>query len=160
MIELCQKSFYFRVSMKRRFSGNSAWEHWICVLQRESSILKKKKKIEEWQDLLLKANFLLRIGSCAKREIHSVARSCPTLCDTMDYTPPCSHVHGISRARILEWVAIPFSRGSSWIRDQTLISCISKWVLSLPLSNQGSPILFCAFMSVFYCNSAFSPTYD
>ena len=131
----------------------------LCFTERVFH-LKKKKKIEEWQDLLLKANFLLRIGSCAKREIHSVARSCPTLCDTMDYTPLCSHVHGISRARILEWVAIPFSRGSSWIRDQTLISCISKWVLSLPLSNQGSPILFCAFMSVFYCNSAFSPTYD
>ena len=37
-----------------------------------------------------------------------VARSCLTLCDPMDYT-----VHGILQARILEWVAIPFSRGSS-----------------------------------------------
>ena len=138
MIELCQKSFYFRVSMKRRFSGNSAWEHWICVLQRESSILKKKKKIEEWQDLLLKANFLLRIGSCAKREIHSVARSYPTLCDTMDYTPPRSHVHGISRARILEWVAIPFSRGSYRPKDQTwgLLHCRE---ILYHLSHQGNP---------------------
>ena len=38
---------------------------------------------------------------------------CPTLCDPMDYSPPSSSVHGILQARILECVAIPFSRGSS-----------------------------------------------
>ena len=42
-----------------------------------------------------------------------VAQSCPTLCDPMDCSPPGSSVHGILQARILEWVAIPFSRGSS-----------------------------------------------
>ena len=49
-----------------------------------------------------------------------VAQSCPTLCDPMDYT-----VHGILQARILEWVAIPFSRGSSQPRDQTQVSLIA-----------------------------------
>ena len=48
------------------------------------------------------------------------ALSCLTLCDPMDYSPPGSSVHGILRARILEWVAISFSRGSSWPRDQAL----------------------------------------
>ena len=42
-----------------------------------------------------------------------VAQSCPTLCNPMDFGPACSSVHGISQARILEWAAIPFSRGSS-----------------------------------------------
>ena len=42
-----------------------------------------------------------------------VAQSYPTLCDLMDYSPPDSSVHGILQARILEWVAILFSRGSS-----------------------------------------------
>ena len=42
-----------------------------------------------------------------------VAQSCPTLCNPMDYSLPGSSVHGILQARILEWVAIPFSRGSS-----------------------------------------------
>ena len=42
-----------------------------------------------------------------------VAQSCPTLCDPMDCSPSVSSVHGILQARILEWVAIPFSRGSS-----------------------------------------------
>ena len=41
-----------------------------------------------------------------------VAQSCPTLCDPMDCDPPGSSVHGILQARILEWLAVPFSRGS------------------------------------------------
>ena len=40
-------------------------------------------------------------------------QSCPTLCDTMDYGPPFSSVHGILQARILEWIAMSSSRGSS-----------------------------------------------
>ena len=47
---------------------------------------------------------------------------CPTLCNPMKCSLPSSCVHGILHARILEWVAIPFSRGSSQHRDQTLIS--------------------------------------
>ena len=42
-----------------------------------------------------------------------VAQSCLTLCDRMDCSPPGSSVHGILQARILEWVAVPFSRGYS-----------------------------------------------
>ena len=42
-----------------------------------------------------------------------VTQSCPALCNPMDCSPPASSVHGISQASILEWVAIPFSRGSS-----------------------------------------------
>ena len=49
-----------------------------------------------------------------------VTQSCLTLCNPMDYT-----VHGILQARILEWIAFPFSRGSSQPRDQTQISCIA-----------------------------------
>ena len=47
-------------------------------------------------------------------------------CDSIDYSPPGSSVHGILQARILEWVAISFSRGSSLPRDQTLISCTGR----------------------------------
>ena len=43
----------------------------------------------------------------------------------MDYTPPGSSVHGILQARILEWVAIPFSRGSSWPRNRIWVSCVA-----------------------------------
>ena len=54
-----------------------------------------------------------------------VAWSCLTLCDAMDCSPPDSKVHGILQARILEWVAFPFFRGSSQPRDQTQVSCIT-----------------------------------
>ena len=70
------------------------------------------------------------------------AQSCPTLCDLMDYSPPGSSVLGIFQARILEWVAISFSRGSSQLRGWTLISCVScigRQVL-LPLSHLEGPL--------------------
>ena len=54
-----------------------------------------------------------------------VAHSCPTLWDPRDYSPPVSSVHGILQSRILEWVVIPFSRGSSQPRDWTQVSCIA-----------------------------------
>ena len=54
-----------------------------------------------------------------------VTQSCPTLCDPMDHSPPGSSVHGILQARVLEWVATSFSRGSSWPRDQTRVSWIA-----------------------------------
>ena len=50
---------------------------------------------------------------------------CPTLCNPMDCSLPGSSVHGILQARILEWVAMPSSRGSSQSRDQTCVSCIA-----------------------------------
>ena len=55
-----------------------------------------------------------------------VAQSCLTLCNPTDYSQPGSSVHGILHARILEWVAIPFSRGSSKSRDQTWVFCITS----------------------------------
>ena len=61
-----------------------------------------------------------------------VAQLCLTLCDPIDYT-----VHGIPQARILEWVAFPFSRGSSQPRDQTQVSPVQ--VDSLPAEPQGKP---------------------
>ena len=54
-----------------------------------------------------------------------VAQSCLTLCDPVDYSPPDSFVHGNSPARILEWIAIPTSRGSSQPWDQTQVSSIA-----------------------------------
>ena len=62
----------------------------------------------------------------------------PTLHDPVDYSLPGSSVHGILQARILEWVAVPFSRGSSKLKDQTQVSCIAGGFF-LPSKPQGSP---------------------
>ena len=51
--------------------------------------------------------------------------------DPVDCSPPGSFVHGILQVRVLESVAIPFSRGSSWLRDRTqdsYISCVGRWI--------------------------------
>ena len=56
-----------------------------------------------------------------------VAQTCPTLCDPTDCNPPGASVYGILQARILEWIAIPFSRGSSRPRDQTLICTVGRF---------------------------------
>ena len=59
----------------------------------------------------------------------SVTKLCSTHCDPMDCSLPGSSVHGIYHARILEWVAISFSKASPWPRDQTHVSCIGKQIL-------------------------------
>ena len=72
--------------------------------------------------------------------VRLAAQLCTALCDPMDYSLPGSPVHGILQVRILEWVAIPFSRGFSQPRDQTLVSCIAEDTL-LP-EPPGMPILY------------------
>ena len=70
------------------------------------------------------------------------AQSCPTLGDPMDCSPPGSSVHGIFQARTLAWIAVFFSRGSSWPRDWT--ESLASQALAggfLPWSRLGSPLL-------------------
>ena len=68
------------------------------------------------------------MSACVRVRVHSVsgvAQSCPTLWDPTDRSLPGSSVHGIFQARVLEWVAISFSRGPSPTRDQTEVSRIA-----------------------------------
>ena len=67
------------------------------------------------------------IHICVYTYMHACmcVQSCSTLCDPMDCNQPTSTVHGISQSRILEWVAISYSRGSSQLRDQTHLSSSS-----------------------------------
>ena len=72
------------------------------------------------------------VGQTVKKVEMLVAQSFPTLCDPMDCSPSDSSVHGIIQARILEWAANWFSRGSSWPRDQTQVfyfagSFLTNW---------------------------------
>ena len=69
-------------------------------------------------------------------------QSCPPLCDPTDSSPPGSSVPGILQARILEWVAISFSRGSFQPRNRTLVSCIAgrfftNWAMRKALYNDA-----------------------
>ena len=68
----------------------------------------------------------LQLGVHTTATLSALSR--PTLCDPTDGSPPGSSVHGILQARILEWVAIFKSRGSSQPRDPTPVSCIAARV--------------------------------
>ena len=67
-----------------------------------------------------------------------VTHSCSTLCDYMDCSLPGFSVHVILQATLLEWIAMPFSRGSSQPMDQTCVSLHYKQIL-YHLSYQGNP---------------------
>ena len=68
-----------------------------------------------------------------------VTQSCLILCDLMECSQPGSSVHGILQARILEWLAIPFSRGSFWPRDWTCVSGLQAD--SLPSEPPRKPLI-------------------
>ena len=67
---------------------------------------------------------LLQDSKYTSESESEVAQSCPTLFNPMDCSPPGSSVHGIFQARLLEWIAISFSRRSSQSRDGTHVSCV------------------------------------
>ena len=80
----------------------------------------------------------LRLTTCSIAVATLVSQTCPSLCDPTNYSPLGSSVYGIFQARILEWIAIPFSRGSSWPRDWTQVSCIAVRLLTIWAT--GKPI--------------------
>ena len=81
---------------------------------------KRKRYVTALETLSLSLLWLyLQWYVCMYIHVSEVAQSCPTLCDPMDYSLPGSSIHGIFQARVLEWVTISFSRGSSQPRDWT-----------------------------------------
>ena len=101
------------------------------------------KKWKQWQTLFSWTSISLQMvasamklkDACSLEEkprqtyqwASEVTQSCPALCDPMDCGLPGSSIHGIFQARVLEWVAISFSRGSSQPRDQTQVFCTAGW---------------------------------
>ena len=91
---------------------------------------------------ILSVHFIAKTVLCGYRSQMRVkvlvAQSCLTLGDSVGCSPPGSSVHGIPQARILEWVAMPFSRGSSQPKDPAQVSCLLHWQMgSLPLVPPG-----------------------
>ena len=86
-------------------------------------------KLQHVENRFIAFQRLLMEGAC----MH--AQSCPALCEPLDCSPPGSSVHGIPQARKLEWVAIPFSWGSSQPSDQTWSTALEAD--SLPSEQPG-----------------------
>ena len=87
-------------------------------------------------------------------------QSCLILCDPMDCTPPGSSVHGILQARILEWVAIPSSKGSSRPTDRTCSSCVAgrfhtTWATGEAPELSGTSTFIYLFIYFYFFNFIF-----
>ena len=106
-------TFYF-LFLTSTFCFDSPWSFFVCLFWFNS---------RHWSFLFFKFSSTERFRVVGIKML--VAPSCSTLCNPVDSNLPGSLVHGIFQARILEWVAIPFSRGSSRPRDQTQVSHIA-----------------------------------
>ena len=107
------------------------WEHWAREIL---SALGKESFFPVWQ--------VIELCQFPRNQLVCGVLLCLTLWDPMDCSPPGPSVQRILQGRILEWVAISSSKGSSWPRDQTwvsFVSCIGRWVIYL-LSHRGSPV--------------------
>ena len=83
-----------------------------------------------------------------------VAKSCLTLVDPIGCSPPGSSVNGILQASILEWVAISFSSGYSWPRDQTWVYCIGRWIVYHQATREYIHIAYvyiCVYICISFC---------
>ena len=121
-----RKGFYFRLGIRKSetVSGSvvsdSLWSHGQRSLAGYSQMfLIQNIKIFYISTLTIYSTRCLKVEGRVKV---LVAQSCLTPYDPVDCSQPGSSVPGILQARILEWVAMPSSRGSSWSRDQTQVS--------------------------------------
>ena len=89
-----------------------------------------------------------------------VAQLCPTLCDPMDCNPPGSSVREIFQARILEWVAISFSRWSSQLRDRTQVSYTAGRSLTDWATREASESIYTMKISKCYTMPSHSVVFD
>ena len=124
--------------------GSGRWGLWLLLAAgQDRAEAGHQGTAERWRsrvhDVPAGAGKLLR--KHPKESESEVAQSCPTLCDPMDCSLPDSSVHGLLQARILEWVAISFSRESSQPRDRTGVSCMQAD--ALPSEPPGKSFFFC-----------------
>ena len=87
------------------------------------------RTVEGTREAMKYERYHLTLLICKMKTVLCCAKllwSCQILCESMDCNPPGSSVHGILQARILEWIAMPSSRGSSWPRDGTWVPYVSS----------------------------------
>ena len=112
----------------------------------------------------LKVGLFFTLISLKVEEYSEVAESCPTLCRPMDCSLPASSVHGIFQARVLEWAAICFSKGSSWLRDQTPVSHIAGRHFTIWATREAQRsmllLLLSHFSRVWLCATPWTTAYQ
>ena len=118
------------------YSVNEPWGHYTneisqsqedkhCVIPLTWNICSSQIHRTEIRTVVSRSWGGVRLENGMKWSEVKVAQSCPPLCEPMNCSLLGTSVHGILQARVLEWVANSFSRGSSWHRDWTQVSCIA-----------------------------------
>ena len=116
--------------------------NWLTIPFRKTLCLLGKNHFNTKEDMNHLAHTKIKSSVC------SVTQSGLTLCDPTDHRPPGSSVHWIFQARILEWVVMPSSRGSSWPGDWTCISCVAGGFFTT--ESPGKPtVLYIKKQSIF-----------
>ena len=133
-------SFSFSISHSNEYSGlisfRMDWLDFLAVQGTLKSLLQHIERhrhrkhvwipgVERGSGMNWEIKIHIYVHLCIKQTRSEVAQSCPTLCNPRDCNLPGSSVHGIFQARVLEWVVIFFSRGSSWPRGWTQVSYIA-----------------------------------
>ena len=139
---LANTFMFQRCVAKPQLKGSQSLLHHECCL---SNCLQSRSQFLDWNIKGYRVWWEWHLDIWKSESVH---QSCPTLCNPMDCSLPGSSVHGILQARILEWVAISYSRGSFWSRDRTQVSCIAGgfftiWATNIYFANyflnKGSP---------------------
>jgi len=137
-------------------SGIARWPKWLEEDKLGGAVGHEVR--EERQGQIIPA--LIRLVALTLSELGSHCdQSCLTLCNTLDCNLSDSSVYEIFQARILEWIAISSSRGPSWLKDRTCVSCIfciagrffTHWVIGeAPINKTGLQKLFLEFKFLLY----------
>ena len=138
-----ERNFFWRGWSNQNFQKNISFACYQVLSLFFSSKIEEGLRLGEvkwfddrWWVLGLNSSLPVELKLLSSVVCVLVTQSCLTLCDPMDCSPPGSSVHGILQARILGWVAIPFSRGSSPPRDRTHVPCIAgRFFTAEPLGN-------------------------
>ena len=120
-------------------SKNMLYKNKYCCLLINTCRLSNLDSIPQW---LVNPNNCASVSS-AMSSIHLAMCALsviPTLYNSMDCSSPGSFVHGILQARILEWIAVPFSKGSSPPRDQTQLSCLAGRFFSIRATREATAV--------------------
>ena len=121
-------------------------------------VTKSRTRLSNWSDLIwyvFKKDDVHAVFEVWKLKV-LVTQLCPTLCNPLDCSRPYSSIHGILQARTLEWVAMPFPKGSSWPRDRTWVSHIAGrfftiWARNLFISYLDLTGLPAFYLAILQC---------
>ena len=119
--------------------------HVHCMNMECMNIVNNSQKVETTQIILWWDNWINKRWYAHTMKYFCcclVTKSCLTLCDSMGCSLPGSSVHGISQAKILEWVAVSFSRLSSQLRDWIHVSCLAGKFFTTEPPGKINEILF------------------